>query len=346
MTAEERLARLWLVEGKTVREVADELEISKSAAHRLIKRFRWDGHKGDTTLYASLYRDYEYDDQAPMLRPIEVKIPKRTTAKISSADQVSVHWGDTHFPFQDQASINVLYEITSRLEPDTIVCHGDVADMWQISDHRPPVETSLKPHQISLQDTLQQSAEHLAQMASLAKNGAEKYFLEGNHEERWTRLLADIQRNPKLRHLLFIPAISEVLTMPYLIGTDKMGYSYAPYYSGGDKIVLKDRLLIMHGYKATMWASRATLSDYGKSVIFGHTHRIQSFTKRDLVGTIAAWNMGCLCDLDPSWRQHTNWAHGFTVVTWKKIDGEWFFNTEQIRIHDGKALWRDNLIKG
>ena len=138
------VARGWLVDKKGTRQLAAELGRSKSAVYRLIERNGWKGHQGDTILYASLYRDYDYDPEAPKLRPISIKLPPRPAVEISSTEQVSLHWGDTHFPFEDKRSINILYQIAEELEPDVLVCHGDVADMWQISDHRPPVGKRLR----------------------------------------------------------------------------------------------------------------------------------------------------------------------------------------------------------
>lgn len=339
------IARAWLVERKSAREIATGLGRSKSAVYRLIASQGWKGQQGNSTLYASLYRDYDYDPEAPKLRPIHIELPTREPVKTSPVEQVSLHWGDTHFPFEDEAAVDILYQIAHDLQPDILVCHGDIGDMWQISDHRPPIENTLKLDQINMQSTLEQMVAHLGTMATLAKPGAQKIYLEGNHEERWSRLLGDIQRHPKYRHLLLIPEVAEVLTMPYLLGLENLGYRYIPYYQG-DRTVLNDKLLVMHGYKTNKWVTRGTLEAYGKSAMFGHTHRIQSFTKRDLAGTDAAWNIGCLCTLNPDWRQHTDWAHGFAVVTWRKLNDAWLFNVEQIRIHDGVAIWRDRVYKG
>jgi hypothetical protein len=341
------VARRWLVDAWTTRDIGEETGKSKSAVHRLINKMGWAGHKGDPDLYLALYADTaDTDELAPKLRPIELNLPKVPKAHLDSVDHVSLHWGDTHFPFEDRRAIFILYQIAQMLKPSVLVCHGDVGDLWQISDHRPPIEKNLKPHQIDLQETISQMAEHLGIMESVGQKGARKIYLEGNHEERWNRTLSDIQRHPKFRHLLMIPKISEVLNLPYLLGTKDRGWEYYPYYNGGDGVLLHDRLLVMHGYKSTTWVSRQALNDYGKSAMFGHSHRIQSFTKRDLAGTDAAWNIGCLCDINPHWRQHADWAQGFAVVTWKRIDGNWLFNTEQIRIHEGRAIWRDHILKG
>ena len=85
---------------------------------------------------------------------------------------------------------------------------------------------------------------------------------------------------------------------------------------------------------------------YGKNVIFGHMHRVQNYTRRDLKGQEAGWCIGCLCTLDPHYDSFANWHQGFAVVNWRQVHGEWFFSVEQIRIHDGVAIWRDKVYQG
>jgi len=337
-----QLGRFWLVEGKTMRAIATLTGRSKSSIDRRIEFLGWRGQQNNYQMYNSLFLDAP--DEEAQLRPVRLVLPPRPKPKRAAPtdEGVSLHWGDVHFPFHDEAALSILYQLADKVQPTELVCHGDMVDFWQISDHRPPLEKNLKPHQIDLQESINLAAMHQAEMARIAPS-ATKYYLEGNHEDRFARILTKMQMDYRLRSLMRIPQISEVMSLDYLLELDDWEtYSY----TGRHKPVLKDRLLCIHGYSATVWASRATLDTYGKSVIFGHTHRIQNFTKRDLNGSISAWNIGCLCNLNPHYQQHTNWSQGFAVVTWKQVDREWLFNVEQVRIHDGRAVWRDNLIKG
>ena len=217
-------------------------------------------------------------------------------------------------------------------------------DLWQLSSHRPPIEKTLEPDEIDLQGNINMVAEHLGIMESLAQPDAKKYWNDGNHEDRFERAMVEIQQSMRLRYLMAIPDISSSLTTDSLLGLTKRGWKTKKYLTG-DNIVLFNRLLLIHGHKTTVWASRSLLSDYGISLMFGHSHRIQNFTKGDLNGQIAAWNIGCLCDVDPHWRPHTDWAQGFAVVHWKEVDGQWFFDVQQVRIHEGLGMYNGKVFK-
>ena len=182
-------------------------------------------------------------------------------------------------------------------------------------------------------------------MVSLAAEGARRVYLHGNHEDRFDRLMADMQTNPKTLALMRLPKIRDVLNLDYILGLTENGWETHSYLEG-DRFLLHDRLLCIHGYRANKYPTTAHLQQYGKSVVFGHSHRIQNFTSRDLRGTDGGWNMGCLCDLDPHWRSRPDWHQGFGVATWKQDDGDWYFNFEQVRIHDGVAIFRDKFYRG
>lgn len=283
----------------------------------------------------------EVKEPPPKFRPVQIRLPKLSRRPLSTADLLSLHWSDTHFPFQDEHAIEVLYRLAGLAKPDELYIQGDLIDFWQISDHRPPLEHTLKPEQIDIQDSLNAAAAHLA--TAQRESGAAKYFyLAGNHEDRWERLLTHIQRDSRIRYILGLQAIKDTLTLPYLLGLKNWEYRS---YLASQPLVVRDRLVVTHGHRLGKWPSRMELEQYGKSVIHGHTHRIQSYTIRDLTGTNAAWNIGCLCSFDMHWTRQPDWHHGFALVSWRKIDHDWYFSIEQIRIHDGKAIWRDKVIR-
>ncbi len=340
----QKLARMWLIQSMTVRDIADKFDISSSATMRKIERYGMKGRQGQVDLYTELYRDTVETGDAAKIRPIKIVIKSRSAVKSMSVDEVSFHWSDVHFPFEDPKAVEVLYQVAQDIQPSVLAAQGDIIDFWQISDHRPPLETKLKPHQIDLQDNLEQTAKHLGIMSSLAKPDAKKYLAYGNHEDRWNRALADMQTNPRTRQLMMLPKISAVMDLDYQLGLKETGWESFDYMGGRPK-TLNDRLLIIHGHKSTKWASRALLEDYGKSLLFGHSHRIQSFTKTYQTGQISAWNIGCLCDLNPHWRPHTDWAQGMAVVSWRKISGKWLYSVEQLRIHEGVCIFRDRVYK-
>lgn len=340
----QQLARMWLIQSMSVRNIADAFHISPSATMRKLDKYGMKGKQGQVELYSELYKETVESGEAAKITPIQITIPVRAPVKPLSADDVSIHWSDVHFPFQDSRAVEILYQITQDIQPSILAAQGDILDFWQLSHHRPPLEVKLKPHQIDLQSNLEAAAEHLGIMSSLAQPDAPKYLPYGNHEDRWNRKLAEFQNDPRTRQLMMLPKINEVMNLDYQLGLKESGWESYEYMGGRPKI-LNDRLLIIHGHKSTKWASRSLLEDYGKSLIFGHSHRIQDFTKTYTTGQIAAWNIGCLCDTNPHWRPHVDWAQGFAVVTWKKLNSKWYFNVEQVRIHEGIGIYRDKIYR-
>lgn len=331
--AEDRkLARMWLVEDppRTTREIADELEKSKSAVYRRIKALDLRGKKGERPEYEKLY-GVKLD---PVIKPARVENAHNPTGEPLGTEYTMLVWGDVHYPHEDPEAVDVLYQITRDLKPEVLVCLGDVFDFFEISDYR-----MAKDDEPDLQKAINQGVQHLDKMLELS--GAYRaHFLGGNHEDRWDRMLDKARRDIRFRQLLKLPKVRRSLDFEEVVGFQDLGYEYEPYVEG-ETLVFHDKLVVAHGHRTNKYATRGMLDDYGKSVIFGHTHRIQNFTYRDLKGQESGWSIGCLCELDMHYTHSINTAHGFAVVTWNCLDGKWFYNVEQVRIHDGRAIYRD-----
>jgi len=71
-----------------------------------------------------------------------------------------------------------------------------------------------------------------------------------------------------------------------------------------------------HGISTAQNAAARTLDSFGGNIVYFHTHRADSATKRTVKeGVIGAWNPGCLCRLQPLWQDTkiTNWSHGYAI---------------------------------
>ena len=336
--AEDRkVFRMWCADDppRTIREIADDLDRSKSAVDRRITALDLRGYKGDR----KHYEEHTGVALDPVIRPVRVSVPLPPTGEALGTSYSTLVWGDVHYPFQDDRALEVLRQIARDLNPEVLVCLGDVFDFWELSDFRAAAD-----QEEDLQATLNAGVTHLADMLSIARPGV-AYFLGGNHEDRWDRLLLKARRDPRFRQLLSLPKVRRSLDFAEVVGFEDLGYNYNPYVEG-DFLLDHDRLLYTHGDRTGNWVAKGMLEKYGKNVIFGHMHRVQNYTKRDLKGQEAGWCIGCLCKLDPHYDSFANWHQGFAVVNWKKVDGEWLFSVEQIRIHNGTAIWRDKVYQG
>jgi hypothetical protein len=87
------------------------------------------------------------------------------------------------------------------------------------------------------------------------------------------------------------------------------------------------------------------LETYGKSSMFGHTHKVQNWTGRNLKGQEASWNIGCLCDVNPHYMPFANWHQGFAVVYWHQTGDGWLYDVNQVRIHNGRSIFQGKSYK-
>jgi hypothetical protein len=84
-------------------------------------------------------------------------------------------------------------------------------------------------------------------------------------------------------------------------------------------------------------AASVHLIKFGGNVVYGHTHRADSFVDRTVTeGVIGAWSPGCLCKLQPYW-MHTNltgWSHGYGL---QLVAGDGSFLHINVPIIDGRS---------
>jgi len=282
----------------------------------------------------------------PTLQPINITVePRKTRALIDNLPWVDLIYGDLHIPFHDPAALDVLYKLLELIKVDRVVDIGDVVDNWQISNFLPPDEQKLTAVQKDFSQQFQLAAEHLGQVRSLAPE-AELLLLEGNHEERWDRMLRQAQTDHRWRHILNLPKIQEAMKMHSLLGIEGSGWKYYDYKN--NEVMLNRHVLATHGDRCTKWVTRQMLERYGKSVIFGHTHRVQNWVKRDLKATEAAWSIGCLCDVNPHYGDSlaVDWAQGLVLLVADGPPEEVnHFNVIQLRIHWGNCTTPWGTIK-
>jgi hypothetical protein len=245
----------------------------------------------------------------------------------------SLHYGDVHFPFQDDVALDLLYQITGVVKPNLVACHGDLLDCYSISSFAKQLQ-----HRPSLRDEIDLAVDHFETMNGLAPK-ARRLFFKGNHEDRLQREIRRMATKPEALEILRLPTIESALTWPALLNLAQLNWEYHDRrYNLFDKIILK------HGNVVRKWSAYSAKEEcgrYSKSGISGHTHRRGVFEHTDWNGVHAWWEHGCLCDLEPEYVEDPNWQQGFLVVTWTE-DRE-SFGVEEVRIHDGTAMFRGKL---
>jgi hypothetical protein len=253
--------------------------------------------------------------------------------KVSDVVKRAIVTPDKHFPLHEQSAINIVCEAIEMIKPDIYIDLGDTGEWELFSNHhwknldRPP-DHILIP---MLDESVDEVNKGMNQIdKSLDKiNCKERHFIQGNHEV-WLDTFAKRETRPRF------------LTENAL-KLEERGYAFHPYFR---KRPLKiGKLNFTHGHRTGMHHAKGHLMMYGESVMYGHTHDLQRHTHTALGGTISAWSMGCLKNIedDEDWLRGnlTNWNHAFAVVDWFK-NGD--FKVEVVEIINGKTtLWGQSL---
>lgn len=222
-------------------------------------------------------------------------------------------------PIHDVKFIAGIYGLIQKFKPDAIVYLGDVQDMAEFTDSFVKNPATIKTTQMSLVYT----ADMFAKVRTLAP-AAEIYYLEGNHELR--------MQNSVWKHLSAIAGLYTVggsergiqpISLPYLLGLDKMGVVYVGGYPN-NAVQIGD-VTYVHGditASQTGAAAAKMLEKYGRSVVFGHIHRFEFILDNvysDMAGgrkQVFALSPGHGANVAnvPGAKTNNSWARGVAVI--------------------------------
>ena len=239
---------------------------------------------------------------------------------------------DLHFPMQCQKSIDIALSVIDELKPKSIILNGDTMDMLAISRYPKDIRNSF--------NLLDERIEYHKFLNSLinVSEGAEIIEVHGNHSGdstfgRWWRYLSE-----RIGELACLPEIKKTLSYENVF----LG-EYQNYVTMADYVELTKDLIVLHGEvvrKFGGYSARGTLEKYYQSSIMGHTHRVGSTAQRiPSIGRkaekqIYAWEMGCMCDLNPLYGSAPNWQNAFGIVS---VGEDESFSVETVMINDGVA---------
>lgn len=220
---------------------------------------------------------------------------------------------DTHGCYMDEPAVSAMLADMEAIRPKQVVLLGDHLDCAGfLSQHLPTTYVTETIYtfedDVAACNTLLDSIQKIVPKAEI-------HYLEGNHERRLERFVTNhALKNPSdANYLQRMFSVNSVLSL------EKRGihwYRQGVFYAGlAIPATLKlDDCYFTHGSSTAMHAAKRMLDDFGGNVVYGHTHRADSFTKRTVRdGVIAAWNPGCLMVLNPPYvhTQITGWSHGY-----------------------------------
>lgn len=277
------------------------------------------------------------------LSPAILKIvkPRLPSVKKTTTD-ISVHFGDVHFPYQDDRALSLLHQVIEITDPSTVVDHGDTLDAEQLSRWaKDPTK------RVTLAEEINLGRQHFGHITSLTRQGCHHVWLEGNHEDRLRRTIWDMADRRAAGELLTLPTVQNALQWGKLLGLDSLEWDQYPYQSTADKrnfFLLYDKLVCKHGASTGAHPAQAEFKKYGKSGISGHTHKMASHHHRDWNGQLRWTCMGLLGRIREDYVDHAAWQQSFCVVTWSKDKTRW--GMEHVQIIDGQCHFRGLGLRG
>jgi hypothetical protein len=268
------------------------------------------------------------------LRPVQLAAPPKYQATQTPTDHVLVA-GDFHFPEHDPAACNVLLETLRQLRPKQLILNGDTVDLLAVSRYP---KDQRKVYQLRDEVAAFHAFLHEAVRIGSAW-GLEIVETEANHSgngtaSRWHRYLSDrvpvLYAHPKAEQLLhyenwFYPEWAPIRLV--------------------ESVVLNEELLVIHGdmvRKHAAYSARGHAEKWHFSVMHSHTHRMGATMERiPAVGgreesVRRAYEIGCMCQLNPSYASAPNWTNGFAIVALSDEPG--LYGVDLVSIQQGKAV--------
>lgn len=199
------------------------------------------------------------------------------------------------------------------------------------SDQSGYIETEVKPCLEAL-DRIQAKAKRLV-------------FIAGNHEHRAFRWCTDNVRGGPFSDVYKALEPGELLSKR-TNGRKRTRFEYVPYQGELPHYMIAPNLLACHGWSHAQNAAQKHLDAARTvSVIHGHTHRRQEFTRRNPVTgeTMFGMSPGCLAPLSPDFhRSPSDHTHGFAVI-YQSQERPHDWTHYLVGIQNGRAILPDGV---
>ena len=207
---------------------------------------------------------------------------------------------DLHAPHHNKSAVGAVLEYARWYKPDGVHVLGDVGNFTSVSHwlHKKGKKLPLEGKRIAKDMT--SACDMLNDINMATPKATNRIVTIGNHEY-WVEQY--IEDHPELEGLMEIDIEHRYGGLGY-----KCIKFNEPYRNG--------KLLEFHGFYTNKYHAAKTVSVFGRSCIYNHTHDHQVFEDTFWKDRHMAMSIGCLCDMNPDYlRNHpTKWVHGFATV--------------------------------
>ena len=229
---------------------------------------------------------------------------------------------DAHIPYHDKGAVEAAVKTGKRRAVTGVYLGGDWADFYRVSQFERDPEARRLPDEIN---AVRDSLAYLRDQFPKARI----WYRKGNHERRYDSYLRISA--PELLGL-------DCMGLDGVLGLSDMGITYIDEYT---PIKFGKHLYGLHGNEygggagSPVNPARGLLLKTKQCSFCGHWHRTSEQPDRTLAQTqLAAWSVGCLCDLHPEYASQNQWNHGHAILTIDRAGGFCFLN---LRSEGGKV---------
>ena len=267
----------------------DEMAIACNISNDAVKSRRY---------HLKLYRPIKKDIT---LRPIVSDMPQVKTIKDGLKRAIIL--SDMHVPYHDVKAVALVEQYMVNNRYDIYGNIGDFLDMDTISSFNKGRPGNTEGRYLIDDFTMANKILDRHQEIIRRNNpDATFFYLEGNHEERVNRFMAEA---PHLKGLLDIKS---------QLRLDERGIEWIPSWS--ERVVHHiGKAGFVHGRYTNKYHAAKMVDTYGQSIFYGHTHDIMCHPKiNEGDGSLyVGQSIGCLCEYRQQYLKGspTNWQQGF-----------------------------------
>lgn len=243
--------------------------------------------------------------------------------RLKDGSRVLIAFNDMQIPFQDTPSVKAVCRFSQDFDPTHLIVPGDGFDFYEMSEFDKNVS-----RQFRFKDELE-VGHRIIKDIELATPRADRYWIDGNHEDRLRRWL--------WRHGSAIAGLPSLEPQKLFHLDDWTHLTY------GSSVNVMG-VVIEHGDGGTSNMARSMFTKRGTSGICGHSHRLHDLHISNAGGEHRYIENGCMCSLRPEFLARPNWQWAFTygiVVSGTlrlyptliqrdgfRVEGQWYRRTE------------------